>query len=116
MRAFKTTPQTGVAMTAIAIAITGHLVDRPGSFDGCLVRFFLSRLSQARVRELGQRQDGRKSCSLGWDSRVKRRDLGRLRLGLTRELRMRHGSTKNNGGKAKKVFHNAAILPQNRHV
>jgi len=39
-----------------------------------------------------------------------------LGLGLISKLRMSHGNGKNKGGNAKKVFHNIAILPQNRRL
>src|SRR5260221_3777968 len=102
MDAFKATAEAGVAVASIAIAIARHLVKCRGNLDRCFVRFLLRGLSQAFLRELSQSQDRGKCFPFGRCSRVKRR-----RWGLTSKLCVGYGSSKNNGGNAKKVFHNA---------
>src|SRR6266700_19047 len=102
MTAFKATAEAGVAVATIAIAIARHLVKCRGNLDGCFVRFLLRGLSHTCVRELGKSQDRRKCFPFGRCSRVKRRGWG-----LSSKLCVGHGSSKNNGGNAKKVFHNA---------
>jgi hypothetical protein len=100
VRVFKTRAQTGVALSAIAVAVAWHLVHHAAGPDGCFVAFGLYRLVVTLIQELFLCQDRRELFASCWRRRMKSREfLWAVHLCL-------NGSGQEDGANREYVFHN----------
>jgi hypothetical protein len=108
--AFKAGMKAVVAMSAIAMAVAGHLMHHSGSFGRCSVGFLLGRRGVSGVVELFVGQDRRQNFPFGWGFVVEGWNIGLAQLGLG------NGGCKNDNESAYRPFHNDGILLQNAEV